>query len=161
MKTKAVPVLLLMLGLTIAAAAQTVTITSRKITYRRPRPSPEFKKTFTVNYPQIKAATPALSKKIEREISYQKVSGLDLKEEMGEVQWLEEADYEVLYNDHDVLCITLYLTGSGAYPSTSSKTVVIDTKTGARATPAIVFTDLTGLAAMIKYAQQAEMKEAA
>ena len=42
---------------------QSVVITSKKVTYTRPKPIEDYKKTFTINYPKVKASTPTLSKK--------------------------------------------------------------------------------------------------
>ena len=80
-----------------------------------------YKKTFTVTRPLVKASTPALSKKIEAAISYEKVSDLNVKEELTEIQWLEEADFNVNYNKNGILDITHFITGTGAYPSTYDK----------------------------------------
>lgn len=143
-----------------AALAQSVIITPKKVTYKRPKPIADYKKSFTVNYPQIKAATPALSKKIETAISYEKVNGFNLKDEMSEFQWLEEADYEVLYNKSGLLNISLYMTGSAAYPSTNTKTVLVNLKTGMLVKPIDVFTNLKGLAAKLKVLQKAEIEAA-
>lgn len=151
--------LLLILAFSFTAFAQSVTITPRKITYKRPKPIADFKKTFTVNYPKVKAATPALSRKIESAISYEKVSGLNIEEEKSEIQWLEEADYEVGYNKNGILTITLSVSGTGAYPSVFSKTVVVDLKTGNRATPSNVFTNLERLVVKAKAKQKAEIEK--
>ena len=149
--------------LTLAVApvyfAQSVVITPKKITYKRPKPLVDFKKTFTVTRPIVKASTPALSRRIEAAISYEKVSDLNVKEELTEIQWLEEADFRVNYNKSGILDITNFITGTGAYPSSYERTVVIYTKTGVRVTPAAVFTDLAGLASKGKKAQEAEIKD--
>ena len=118
------------LTLAVSNFAQSVVITPKKTVYRRPKPIASYKRTFTVIRPKVKAATPALSKKIETAISYEKVSELNIKEETSEVQWLEEASYTVNYNKYGILDITLSVTGTGAYPSTFNKTVVVDLKTG-------------------------------
>ena len=55
--------------------------------------------------------------------------------------------------------ITLSVSGTGAYPSVFSKTVVVDLKTGNRATPQTVFTNLRGLAAKAKDKQKAEVEK--
>ena len=110
--------------------------------------------------PQVKAATPALSKKIEAAISYEKNNNFKLSEELGEYQWLEEAGYEVKYNKNGLLDIILSTEGSAAYPSSFSQEVVIDLKTGNRLTAANVFTNLAGLAAKVRKAQLAEIKKA-
>jgi hypothetical protein len=138
--------------------AQSVVITPKKTTYRRPKPMMDFKKTFTVRRPMVKASTPALSKKIQTAISYETVSDINIKEEMNDVQWLEDADYAVNYNKNGILDITLSVSGAGAYPSTFNRTVVIDTKTGKQVTAKDVFMDLAGLAAKGKKAQEAEIK---
>lgn len=127
-----------------------VTVTGKMMTYARPRPIMDVKKTFTVNHPKVKASTPALSRKIERLISHETVLGVNIKEEIGEIQWLEEADFAVVHNANDVLTVKLWINGTGAYPSGSTKVVVVDTKRGVRLTPAMVFSDLKGLAAMVQ-----------
>ena len=143
-----------------AALAQSVVVTPRKVTYRRPKPSMDFKKTFTITYPKVKAATPALSRKIENTLSYQKNLNLNLKEELGEYQWLEEADFEVVYNARNILGVKLWMSGSAAYPSGVVKTVVVDLRSGSRIRPADIFVDLNGLAAKLKEMQRAEMRRA-
>lgn len=145
------------LALVSIGLAQSVIITPKKTTYRRPKPMMDFKKTFTVTRPIVKASTPALSKKIQAAISYEKVSDLNIKEEINEIQWLEEATYKVTYNKNGILDITLSVTGTGAYPSTYNRTVLINTATGSRITAKDVFTDLAGLAAKGKKAQEAEI----
>jgi len=148
------------LTLAVSNFAQSVVITPKKTVYRRPKPIASYKRTFTVIRPKVKAATPALSKKIETAISYEKVSELNIKEETTEVQWLEEADYIVNYNKNGILDITLTVTGTGAYPSTFNKTVVIDLKTGNRITPTMVFNNIVGLTVKGKKAQEKEVKQA-
>ena len=146
-------------ALTAVGYGQSVVITSKKVTYTRPKPIEDYKKTFTINYPKVKASTPALSKKIEAAISYSTVLGLKLKEELGEYQWLEEADYDVGYNKKGILSITLSMDGSGAYPSGTSKNIVVDVKTGLRLKPADVFKNLYGLLAMVKKAKAKEVSD--
>ena len=140
--------------------AQSVVITGKKVTYKRPKPMADYKKSFEINYPKIKAATPALSKKIEAAISYQSVLGLKLNEELNTYQWLETADYEVLYNKNGVLSISLFMEGSGAYPSSTTKYVVVDLRTGLRATPAMAFTNTARLLSLVKKAKEKEIAEA-
>lgn len=160
MKFVVLAIILTAFVLVAPAAAQSVVITPKKVTYKRPKPMQDFKKTFTVTYPKVKASSPALSKKIESTLSYAKVLKLDLKEELGEYQWLEEADYEVGYNKNGLLVITLSMNGTAAYPDGTSKTLVVDLKTGNQLKPADVFTNLPGLTAMVKKAQKAEIIKA-
>jgi hypothetical protein len=159
MKIKLLLSFLLLCLLAGFALSQSVIITPKKTVYRRPKPISSYKRTFTIRYPRVAGLTPALNKRIQTAISYEKVSDLNLKEELGETQWLEEADYKVNYNKKGLLDITLSMDGSGAYPSGFSRTVVVDLKTGNRLVPQDVFTNLTGLAAMCKKAQKAEIKK--
>ena len=152
--------LLLLIAFVSFAGAQSVVITNHKVTYKRPKPISKYKKSFVVSYPKIKAATPAVSRKIESALSYQRVLGMNLNEEINHVQWLEEASYDVKYNANGALAIDLTMEGSAAYPDGSTKSVVVDTKTGARVTPAMSFTDLAGLVAMVKQEQAKEIIKA-
>jgi hypothetical protein len=140
--------------------AQTVVITPKKTVYRRPKPLMDFKKSFTVIRPRVKGLSPALNKKVEAAISYERVANFNLREELTEIQWLEEASYEVNYNKNGILDVTIFMSGSGAYPSVYQKTLVVNLKTGAQARPQDVFTNLAGLAAKVRKAQLAEIKNA-
>jgi len=140
--------------------AQSVVITGKKVTYVRPRPISEYKKTFTINYPVVKAATTAISKKIETSISYSSVLQLDLKDELTGAQWLDEADYEVGYNNNGVLSMALSMNGSGAYPDGTTKHVVIDLTSGIRVTAKDAFKRLRGLLALIRTAKRNEVVRA-
>jgi hypothetical protein len=160
MKLIVLAIILTAFVLVAPAAAQSVVIMPKKVTYKRPKPIQDFKKDFTITYPKVKASTPALSKKIESTLSYAKVLKLDLKEELGEYQWLEEADYEVGYNKNGLLVITLSMNGTAAYPDGTSKTLVVDLKTGNQLKPVDLFTNLSGLTAMVKRAQEAEIIKA-
>ncbi len=138
------------------AFGQHVTITKKTVTYKRPKPR-MFKKTFTIEFPVVKASTPALSRKIEKAISPLSVLGISIKEEMSEYQWLEASDFEVLYNDNGVICVSHSMEGTAAYPSSMTRTVVVDAKTGIVAKPSAVFTNIPGLIAMIKKDQKEEI----
>ncbi len=141
----------------VAGFSQTVVITPKKTLYRRPKPLYDFKKTFTVRRPIAKAATPALSRKITSLISPEKVLELNIREELSEYQWLEEADYKVLFNRNGVLCVELWMTGTAAYPDSVTKRVVVSSRTGTAVRTAGVFQDLPALARMVKKAQAAEI----
>lgn len=141
------------------AFSQTVKITPRKTVYNRRAPVVDFKKSFTVTRPQIIGVTPALAKKIESSVSYEKNLDFNLKEELNDIQWLEEASYEVEYNKNGLLGITLTIEGAGAYPSSSSEPVVVNLQTGAKITPQDVFINLDKLAAQVKKQQADEIKD--
>lgn len=140
--------------------AQTVTITPKKTVYRRPKPMVDFKKSFTVTRPIARAATPALSRRITAAISPEAVLELNIKEELSEYQWLEEAEFETLYNKNRVLSIRQWMTGTAAYPDSVTRYVVVDVRTGNRLKISDAFAKLDGLAALLKDLQQAEVKSA-
>ena len=144
----------------ICALSQSVVITPKTTVYRRPKPRMDFKRTFSIRRPIATAATPALSKSITAAIHPDTILGIDLKEELGEGQWLEEADYKVIFNRDRLLSIQLWMTGTAAYPNSSTRYVVVDTSTGRRLRPADLFTNLRGLAARIKTLQRAEIGRA-
>ncbi len=157
MKKKFLFGLLIVLCFSISAFAQSVGITPKITKYKRPKPLVDFKKMFTVTSPKVKAATPALSRKIESAVSFEKNFDLNIEEEKTEIQWLEETGFEVGYNKNGILTITLSVSGTGAYPSVYEKTIVVDLKTGNRVTPPDVFVNLEKLAAKVKTAQKAEV----
>lgn len=138
-----------------AAEAQSVMVTGRKRIYTRPKPIVDFKKTFSIRRPMVRAATPALSRKIDALIDPVKVLEIDLKGEMDDHQWLSEADYKIVHNADGVLAVMVWMEGSGAYPDGVTRYVVVDTAKGTRATAAEVFNDLDGLAKLVKTRQDA------
>lgn len=144
----------------LSAFTQTVTITPKKTVYRRPKPQHEFKRTFTVRRPIAKASTPALSRKITAAISPENVLELNIREELNEYQWLEEADYKVLFNQNGILCVEQSMTGTAAYPDSVTRTVVVDIRRGVLVAVADVFNDLPRLADIVKKAQDAEVAAA-
>lgn len=160
MRTRILLLVVLVFGLAAVAPAQSVVVTKKKVTYTRPKPISKYKKTFVVNYPKIKAANAALSRRIEAAIAYEKAFPINFKEEMTEVQWLEEADYTVLYNKNGILNVELSIQGTAAYPDGSTKSRVVDIKTGKLVLPGEVFTYLNGLIDMCKAAQKAEITKA-
>ena len=145
---------------TLTVYAQAVTIIPRKITYRRPNPQHDFKRTFTIRRPIVKAATPALSRRISSTISPERVLEINIQEELTEYQWLEEADYKVLFNRNGVLCVELWMTGTAAYPDSVTKTAVVDIRRGVRVSVDDVLKDLTTLAALVRKAQLTEIASA-
>jgi hypothetical protein len=142
------------------ASAQSVVITPRKSVHRRPKPLHEHKATFTVRRPIAKAATAALSKKITAAISPEKVLDLNIREELTEYQWLEEADYKILFNQNGLLCVEEWMVGTAAYPDSVTKRVVVDIANGAVVGPSDVLKDLPALAVLVKKKQAAEIAAA-
>jgi hypothetical protein len=92
---------------------------------------------LTITYRKVKAANPALSKKIETAISFERNMDFNLVQELPtDAQAFAEADFEVKYNKKGILSISLFMTGSSAYTSTSTKNIVADLKTGNQIKPA-------------------------
>ncbi len=158
MKVKFILLALFVACLGMSAFGQVV-ITNKKVTYTRAKPIMDFKKTFTITYPKIKAATPAISKKIEAVLSYEKAFDFKLREEMGEVQWLEDASYDVNYNANNILSISLTIQGTGAYPSSSTRYIVVNTAKGTRVSPVDIFTNSSGLIAKLVKMKDAEIEK--
>jgi len=158
MRIKLPLVLLCIFAFSFAAFSQSVTVTTKKVIYKRPKPLMDFKKSFSLLRPRVRGANPATAKKIETAISYEKVFDFNLKEEINEIQWLEEASYAVDYNKNGILAVTVTMMGTGAYPSEASQPVVVNLKTGGRVTAKDVFVKLSALAAKGKQKQAAEIK---
>jgi hypothetical protein len=118
----------------------------------------DFKKSFSVVRPKVRGINPVIAKKIETTISYEKIFDFNLKDEIGEIQWLEEASYTVDYNKNDILGVTLSMMGTGAYPSEASQPVVVNLETGERVLAKDVFVKLSDLATKGKQTQAAEIK---
>lgn len=146
---------LLIFAFSTICFGQSVKVTGKKVTYKRGKSAPDYKRSFTINYPKVSGVN---GKKIEAVLDYEKNFDFKIQEEIKEIFWLESADYTINYNKHNILDVTLFIEGSGAYPSGSSKYLIVNTKTGNRVKPADVFTDLNGLAALGKQSLQAEIK---
>ncbi len=144
---------------TVSTVAQTVKITPKEQIYTRKAPIVGFKKTFKIRRPIATAANAELSKKITAAIDPVKVLEIDLKEELTEIQWLSEADYQEVFNRDGVLTMMFWMEGSGAYTDGVTKYVVIDTAKGKRVSPAEVFIDLDSLVAAVKKKQNAEVEK--
>jgi hypothetical protein len=135
--------------------AQHVVITPREVIYNRKNAVSAEKARVMVVYPQIKAPTAALSRRIQKT-----VTRLDVKRDIIADQWLESAGYFAGYNKNGILSITLSMSGTGAFSSTLYRYFVVDLKTGEEASVHRVFKDLPGLAALIRTHQKNEITEA-
>jgi len=137
--------------------AQSVTVTGKEVTFRRPMPKADYKRSFTINYPKVKAANAALAKQIEKTLAYEKVFDFSIKDELKDSQWLNSADFAVGYNKHGILCVTLTIEGIGAYPSSSSKIIAVNLQNGRRLLPSDLFADLMGLKEQVIRLQKKEI----
>lgn len=161
MRTKIYFLFTVLLSFALVSPGQSVSINSRRVEYTRPRPASEEKAKVTIDHPVIKAATRSLSRRIAQTISFSRVLGIDLKHELnGDDQWLEAAGYDVDINKNGVLCVNLWMSGTGQFWSMFNRPVVVDLKTGKRVTAEMVFKDMSGLAATVKKHQQAEIAQA-
>jgi len=161
MKAKITSCVLLILAFACVDFAQTVKVTPKKTVYKRkPDKGFEHKKTFTITYPKISGLTAALNKKIENAVSYERVFDFTLKEEINELFWLEEAGYKIDYNNRGVLSIALSIDGSGAYPSQSTKHIVVNLKNGNQINASDAFTKLPELARFADKSLQSRIKKA-
>ncbi len=158
MKTKITLFFAILFAFSTFGFSQTVKVTSKKVTYNRPETTEnEYKRKFTLERPIVSGTT---GKKIETILSYEKNFEINIKEEQTEISWLDAASFETIYNKNGILNVRLSVEGSGAYPSTYSKSVVIDTKLGTKITPQAVFTNIPGLVAKVSKMQKTEMKKA-
>lgn len=150
-----------LIGLTaVLSAAQSAVITPRKTVYRRSKPLSEFKRTFTIRRPIAKVASPTVSARITRAINPEQVLDINLREEVTEYQWLEEADYKVLFNARGVLSVELWMTGTGAYPDGVTKHVVVNLGSGVAIRVGDVLTNLPTLAKRVRARQKKEVEDA-
>jgi hypothetical protein len=160
MKRKFLSALFFVCAFSFVAFAQSVVITQKKITYRRPKPFTEYKKSFVIVRPKIKGVSLSIAKKIETTISYEKNFDFNVKDEISEIQWLEKASYAVDYNKNGILGVTISVMGSGAYPSEASRPIIANLETGDKVLAKDVFVKLSELAAKGKQTQEAEIKRA-
>ncbi len=163
MKSKIFLSIALLLSFSAINFAQTVKITPMKTVYRRVvKKNFEHKKSFTVIRPKISGLSAVLNKKIEDAISYERSFEFNLKEEQKEIFWLENADFKTEYNRNGILAIALTMDGSGAYPSTYTKHVVVDTRTGSQVKPEDIFINskTAGLVNLLDSRLQEKMKMA-
>jgi len=160
MKRKFLLALLFACAFSFIAFAQSVAVTPKKITYNRPKPFSEYKKSFVIIRPKVKGISLAMAKKIETTISYEKVFDFRVQDEISDIQWLEEASYAVVYNKNGILGVTISVMGSGAYPSEASQPIIVNLETGDKVLAKDVFVKLSELAAKGKQTQEAETKRA-
>ena len=141
MKIKILVSFALLLSFSCISFAQAVKITPKKTVYKRiVKKGFAHKRNFTVIRPQVSGLSAAMNRKIENAISFERIFDFNLKEELTEIYWLENADFKTEYNRNGILGIALTMDGSGAYPSTYTKHVVVDTKTGLQIKPGDIFT---------------------
>ncbi|HEY0429269.1 MAG TPA: hypothetical protein VGC76_15925 [Pyrinomonadaceae bacterium] len=132
MKTKILLALFCVFAFSTFAFTQIVKITPKKTIYTRKfKVDQKEKKTFTITYPIVSGTISAAAKKnLENTISYWRAFETSLKENLNEMDWLDEAYFKVNYNKNGVLDISLTQEGVAAYPDSQTVNLVIDLKTG-------------------------------
>lgn len=161
MKIKFLSCAFLILAFVSFDYAQTVKITPKKTVYtRKPDKGFEHKKNFTIIYPKVSGLSPALNKKIENSVSYERVFDFTVKDEINEIFWLYEAGYKVDYNKNNILSIALTIDGSGAYPSQNTKHIVVNLKNGNQIKATDAFVKLPELTRFADKSLQTRIKQA-
>jgi hypothetical protein len=139
---------------------QSVKVVGKKQIYSRRKPISTYKRSFSIRRPIVTAATPALSRAITAAVRPETVLDIQLKDGLGEFQWLEEADFKLHFNRDGILTLEEWMVGTAAYPDSVTKYVVVDVRSGKRLRPADIFIDLPGLARLVKRMQAKEVKQA-
>lgn len=89
-----------------------------------------------VHTPVLEGGDPAVLGKVQESIAagVKEATGSSPAEWKAEFQggngWLDEIDYEVKYHRDDLLSLTYWISGTGAYPSGQSAEVNVDLRTG-------------------------------
>jgi hypothetical protein len=149
----------LVLFITAAGAIGQIKVTPQKTTYTRPKPIMDGKKTFSITWPKISGTSPEIAKKIEAALNYETIFEFTIKDEKEETQWLADGGYKVDYNRGKILSVSIWIEGSGAYPSTANKYITVDTSTGAAVKPDDVFANTAGLEAILTRMRAKEMAD--
>jgi hypothetical protein len=124
------------------------------------RQFPERRKAV-VNYPFIKSfPDPAVLRKVRATLDVKNIFGTSLAGYRQDA-WLTAFDYVVNYNKHDLLDISFYESGVGAYPDTHAKHFIISLKSGAVLKARDVFRSesLPALARLVDERLRAEVKQ--
>ena len=92
----------------------------------------------SIKYPVVQVTNSTVSNKINQSIRQEILLDEDQKKGMKDAlhqatrKWLITLEYEITYNNHGLLSITLITEGMGAYPSTSYFYLNFDLSTGSR-----------------------------
>lgn len=134
------------------AAGQSVVVKSKKVVYKRTGKNvPDHQRTFEVDYPIFSGKlTPAALRALRRQTDYWRVFDMTLADNLRREHWLSNFDYVVRYNKHGILDILLIAEGVAAYPDSSIRYLVFDTRTGRKLTVADLFAVATMPQLLIK-----------
>lgn len=159
----------LLLAFSVAALAQSVIVKPRKVIYRRTGTAvPDFKRTFAVRYPEFSGhLTGSALINLRSGTNYWSNFDTTLAENLKDDHWLSSFDYTVNYNKNNILDISLFMEGTGAYPDGSTKFLVFDIRTGKKLQVADMFSAsqmpdlLSKIRAQMKHNEEAELKDSA
>lgn len=152
--------LILLFALPTFSQIQSVKIVPRRVVHRRTNTDADYKKKYTVIYPNVSGINRRLKQKIERNLRYEKTfnyfftNGLD-----EEYQLLDKATYRVLYNKNGILNVKFSIDVSAAYESHYDKTIAVNLNTGEIIKPEDIFvrTKLEHLAKKLDKSLQKEI----
>jgi len=111
---------------------QSIVVTPKKVVYRRAGDVPDYKRTFKVRYPVFNGhISKSATQNLKSNTDYWRLFEMSLEENLkGDEDWISRLDYQVKYNKNGFLAIWLTMEGSGAYPDSSTKYLVLDLRTG-------------------------------
>lgn len=122
-----------------------------------------WRKEFTVRYPIIEGIkSESVAFKINSILSYEKVFDVSLSESIEGDTWLNDLDYEINFVQKPFLNLTLYMEGIGAYPWTTSQTIIVNFETGEQIKVVDFFREdsLERLASIINEFVQLDLRQA-
>ena len=150
--------LILMTASFASVSLAQIEVKPSKTTYTRATSQSKYKKTFTVRYPVVTGIDSIdVNKKIYSHTDYWKVFGMSLSENLNDYSWLDSFDYKVDFQGKGLLDITLIMEGSGAYPDTQMKTLVLDLLSGDLLSVGSEFRNFPALLRKIEAKQNAEI----
>ncbi len=119
------------------AFSQSIVITPKTVVHKRTgKVAGDWKRTFDARYPTVGPGVPAATRRqILSNLDYWRAfswSGnkFSLRDELRDGGWVDNLDYEVKYNANNILDVWLTMEGSGAYPDSSTKYIVLDSRSG-------------------------------
>jgi hypothetical protein len=132
--------LILLFAATALSQIQSVKIAPRSVVHRRSNTSVDYKKRYTIVYPEISGVPRRLKQKIERNLKYEKTFNFYFTNGLDEqYHLLDKGYYRVVYNKNGILNLRFSIDVSTAYKSHYDKTIAVDLKTGELIKPEDVF----------------------
>jgi hypothetical protein len=106
---------------------------SKKVYARLNVEEDDWRKEFTVRYPIIEGLkSESITYKINSIFNYEKVFDISIEDFIESDTWLEDLDYTIKFLKAPFLNIEFTMAGTAAYPTFSSKNIVVNYETGER-----------------------------